>query len=72
MKIETKYDIGQKVWFLNDNHAYQGSISQIRIGVVNEVNIIYTIRVRNLAGSWSIERAEKRLSPSKEELLKSL
>jgi hypothetical protein len=72
MKIEPKYNIGQEVWFLNDDHAYKGSISQIRIGVVNEVNIIYTIRVRNLAGSWSVERAEKRLFPTKEELLKNL
>ena len=30
MKIETKYDIGQEVWFMEDNHAQSGTVTGLR------------------------------------------
>ena len=72
MKIETKYDIGKEVWLMNNNQVYQGVIANIRVSVCNEVNTTYTVRVKNMSGSWTIDRNEGKLFESKEELLKSL
>lgn len=30
MKIETKYDIGQEVWFMEDNHTQSGMVTGLR------------------------------------------
>jgi hypothetical protein len=44
MKIETKYDIGQEVWYIAPAYeveeATQGSISDIEIQISKEINSI--------------------------------
>ena len=72
MKIETKYDIGQEVWVMDNNQVYQGVITNITVSVCDEVKTTYTVRVKNMSGSWTIDRNEERLFNLKEELLKSL
>ena len=72
MKIETKYDIGQEVWLLDNNHIYQGTVDGINIAIGKEISSVYTVRIRNISGSWTIQRKEEFVFPTKEELLKSL
>lgn len=72
MKIETKYDIGQEVWVMDNNQVYQGVITNITVSVCNKAKTTYTVRVKNMSGSWTIDRNEEQLFESKEELLKSL
>lgn len=71
MTIETKYNIGDEVWVIEDDKPRCKRVKEINIQVgdcfskSNEVEIDYTF------GIYCI-RAEERVSPTKEELLKSL
>lgn len=66
MKIETKYNIGQEVWYLGDkNEPRYTTILNIDIEITTGVKIFYEIWVDD----W-IE--EHNLFFTKEELLKSL
>ena len=66
MKIETKYDIGQEVWYHFGGTIANGYILGIRISqgnpIIYEVSVIHTYCFMT----------EEDLFPSKEELLKSL
>ena len=69
MKIETKYNIGQEVWGLfSGDSIVNGVISAIEIYGCND--ILYNIRVDLQSPSLCL--SEKKLFPTKEELLKSL
>ena len=82
MKIETKYDIGQEVWFMEDNHTQSGKITGFRysygkgeffgtaISHKEQVQINYFLRGEFIHSGCILE--EKFLFPTKEELLKSL
>lgn len=71
MKIETKYDIGQEVWFVSGLHYIKGMIREIRINIfMNQCIIVYGIEFKNFVGYCQKEESD--LSPTKEELLKSL
>lgn len=71
MTIETKFDIGQEVWFMAYNKPNKGSIVKIDIDIAK-------------SGDWYIEhykvksdkdeicRVGQSLFPTKEELLKNL
>ena len=66
MTIETKYNIGDEVWYSLKGNIYHNVIDLIRIGVTNEsVSIWY---------SWNkrFPMEESLLYPTKEELIKSL
>lgn len=66
MTIETKYNIGDEVWYSLKGNIYHNTIDLIRIGITNEcVSIWY---------SWNkrFPMEESLLYPTKEELLKSL
>ena len=67
MTIETKYDIGQEVWYKGFEEPFQDEISNIRIDVdcLGEIHIEYEL--------WNdVTKEECQLFPTKEELLKSL
>ena len=71
MKIETKYDIGQEVWFSSHLHHIKGVISEIIINAYNDKCIIvYDVEYLNYIGQSQKEEYE--LFPTEEELLKSL
>lgn len=72
MTIETKYNIGDEVWFDNKGAYIKGEINEINITVEfdNCVVVQYLIGIDNEEYYW--ERHEYELFPSKEELLKSL
>jgi hypothetical protein len=71
MTIETKYNIGDEVWVIEDDKPKCKKIKEIDIQIgdyfskSNEVEIDYTF------GIYCI-RDEKQCFPTKEELLKSL
>lgn len=64
MKIETKYNIGDEVWF-KTSYLHIVSAKIISIGVHGENDYIYCFK------DYS-SRIESLLFPTKEELLKSL
>lgn len=63
MKIETKYDIGQEVWFMFQGKVQSGYIMSITI---YRDCVVYNMRANCLSFKESL------LFPTKEELLKSL
>lgn len=78
MNIETKYNIGDKVFFLQENAVHQGYIRQVVVnatcseGCVYQ-NEYYIIDCYYRTGSKTYKNVEKSLIyKSKEELLKSL
>lgn len=70
MTIETKYNIGQEVWFMKDNHAASGKVAGLRCTHNENMNTDYFIRGNFIYSGCILE--EKFLFPTKEELLKSL
>lgn len=70
MKIETKYDIGQDVWYILGGEARQGIILGITFNKVGHtlIGYYYNVQVGVSHGSFN----EPDLFPTKEELLKSL
>lgn len=72
MKIETKFNIGQEVWFMNKNKACSDIITAIHIYTTETLlNTTYgfgnTIRTQIVS---TIKESD--LFPTREELLKSL
>lgn len=68
MKIETKYDIGQEVWFFYYGKIFKDIIThQMIIAIGNQRDYVVIYRTRNFNNL-----AEYELFPTKEELLKSL
>ena len=68
MKIETKYDIGQEVWFFHYGKIFKDIIThRMTIAVGNRRDNVAIYRTRNFNNL-----AEYELFPTKEELLKSL
>ena len=70
MKIETKYNIGNKVWLNSLGHYIKGKVDEINISVLidGSVHINYDIE----KSGYLFARNEDELFPTKEELLKSL
>ena len=67
MTIETKYDIGQEVWYNGYEEIFQDEICQIKVNIdcLGEIHIGYEL--------WGdVIKEEYQLFPTKEELLKSL
>lgn len=70
MKIETKYDIGQEVWFMENNEYICAKIKQIIMSVFDDgVTLIQYCLEK---GKELFFELEDNLFPTKEELLKSL
>ena len=81
MKFETKYDLGDCVWFMHDNKAKRGRILGIELNYscshFDEANtpkcvdysVDYTVKI---CLGHSIRMSGEELFSTKEELLKSL
>lgn len=78
MKIETKYNIGDKVFFLHDNAIHQGYIRQVAVNVTCsegcfDQNEYYNIDCYDIALFKTCKNIEKSLIyKSKKDLLESL
>ena len=82
MIIETKYNIGDEVWFMEDNHAQNGKVTGLRFSCgkgeffgkalshEEKVQVNYFLRGEFIHSGCILE--EEFLFPTKEELLKSL
>ena len=70
MTIETKYNIGDEVWFILGNKARKGIILGIIFNKVGHslIGYHYSVQIGMSHGSFN----EPDLFPTKEELLKSL
>lgn len=67
MTIETKYNIGDEVWYRGCEEIFQDTICEIKVNIdcFGEAHIHYIL--------WNdVLREENDLYPTKEELLKSL
>ena len=76
MKIETKYDIGQEVWFCHDGKPYKGIVKNISISAMSwkdgiSVDFNYLV-VQKANSPFSKYIDEGSLFLTKEELLKWL
>ena len=76
MKIETKFNIGDWVWFVCSNKIIKDQIVSFSINNnpcnKKALNISYRIYVISLPDSNTVEVDETRCFATKEELLKSL
>lgn len=64
MTIETKYNIGDEVWFMgHQGYPHRDRVASIRI--MSDLSILYYLEV-------NLSREENELFPTKEELVKSL
>ena len=70
MTIETKYNIGQEVWFQTLGINYIAKVMEIRMRIFSDNDIIINYSLER-SGYYN-ERNEDDLFPTKEELLKSL
>ena len=71
MKIETKYNIGDKVWLMWNNKAVQSTVKEIFIEVKQKrISEEYALEDRISEYHRALTSGE--LFPTKEELLKSL
>lgn len=73
MKIETKYNIGDEVWFMHDNKVKSGTIIKIDVVLERDMNS-QNVGKSVYYGLYNFisPYIEQRLFPTKEELLKSL
>jgi hypothetical protein len=69
MKIETKYNIGQVVWFMEENGPKSDVILGIEVNIYKEKVFIEYLFAND---SYPYGLIEADLFPTKEELLKSL
>ena len=67
MKIETKYNIGDEVWFMFDGKPLNGKIAKI-----SEHTIKIRVRFKDSKDYLFGRERGFKLFPTKEELLKSL
>ena len=73
MTIETKYNIGDKVWFIDDNKVKSATIITIGVFVERDMNSQYVSNsVQYNLYDFPYPYIENQLFPTKEELLKSL
>jgi hypothetical protein len=77
MTIETKYNIGDKVWICKDykKGIIQGQVQDLRatsVFLCRTPTIEYTIRWVNMGNLTLFHRLEEDIFPTKEELLNSL
>lgn len=72
MEIKTKYNIGDKVWWINDNKALTGEILSVHFHQWSDESVTKEYTVEQYAVSGGHVVNEKYLFPTKEELLKTL
>jgi len=78
MEIKTKFDVGDKVWFMDSNKATEAEIWEVYIKQYNvlgtngrkEINITYMLKNLHLCYIGTFH--EGKIYASKEELINSL
>lgn len=70
MTIETKHNIGDKVWFQTLGINYKAKVMEIRMRVFSDNDIIINYSLER--SGYYYERNEDELFSTKDELLKSV
>ncbi len=70
MTIETKYNIGQEVWFQTLGINYKANVVEISIHALIDGDVIINYNLEK--SGYHYKRNEHELFSTKEELLKSL
>lgn len=76
MIIETKFSVGDEVWFMHDNATKESTVRSFKINANGhgDVDIVYEIDAGGpftSMGTW-VELYEHSVFPTKEELIRSL
>lgn len=71
MTIETKYNIGDEVWFMNNNKPARGTVIKIDIDIARSGDW-YIEHYKVEADGYQHIKVGQNLYPTKEEMLKSL
>lgn len=71
MTIETKYNLGDEVWFMCENKVYVSFIEDVRVKRNNKTTKIEYMVESMQKKDFGLKK-ESDLFPTKEELLKSL
>lgn len=73
MKIETKYNIGDKVWALSKDKPYLGTITHlyVDVDVKGTMTAIYSLYIIKSGGNFYIKNAEEYIHKEKDCLYKS-
>lgn len=73
MKIETKYEINQEVWFIEDDKVKSEPILKITFSKsIFDEDIIYHFEDRQNSAEWQRYKKEYEVFSTKENLIKSL
>ena len=73
IKIETKYDINQEVWFIENSKVVTDIIETVSIlKQEDSLQIFYYFKNNNHPVHWERKRIEDEVFATKEELIQSL
>ena len=73
IKIETKYDINQEVWFIENNKVVTDIIETVSIlKQEDSLQIFYYFKNNNPPVHWERKKIEDKVFATKEELIQSL
>ncbi len=73
MNINTKYDVGQEVWFIDKNEIISEKILKINFNKSKDEEIItYHFLEAENTSDWDRKRLENQIFNSKEDLILSL
>ena len=73
IKIETKYDINQEVWFIENNKVVTDIIETVSIlKQEDSLQIFYYLKNNKHLVHWERKRIEDEVFATKEELIQSL
>ena len=72
MTIETKYGIGDVVYFIEQSKIHKGTVKDIMVTSLRDKVISYTIIEGNSTGSWETMRREGLLFATQDDLFNSL
>ena len=70
MTIETKYNIGDEVWFQTLGINYKANVIEIVINILIDGSVVVNYQLGRMG--YYYERNEDELFPTKKELLKNL
>ena len=72
MTIETKFGIGDVVYFIEQSKIHKGTVQDIMVTSLRDKVISYTIREGNYTGSWETMCREGLLFATQDDLFNSL
>lgn len=75
MNVETKFNVGDNVYYIHNNQIQQSTVNNISINIergVNNDSVVQTANIIYLVGYKNYEKREDALFATPEDLFKSL